>query len=264
MAAVKEEDNLNPDDIVVPNELSKSVDDPYQSERLDLTIRLQNDLGRKCYVDPHEAFPQATYYLDPNLKRPNYYLKKEQKFNKKVLLPNVNDNNMSPSPQKSQSSPNRKKKKKKSKRAQNQSDPNNLKMEVESESESDDDEEEFDDSNDSNVFDADDELFSASEVNLSKGDMNKEDKDKNFLSVFPKRKQDDDQKSESYELDNDKIKKMKQGQRGFSIDEDVFIDKTKKVLIINLYHYVKLIVCLNINRSKKSLEHGTVYLFHVY
>lgn len=236
MAQVKEEDNLSPDDIVVPNELSKSVDDPFQSEQLNLTIRLQNDLGRKCYVDPHEAFPQATYYLDPNLKRPNYYLKKEQKFNKTVLLPN---HEISPS-QKSQPSPNRirsKKKKKKSKRnrdrAQNQ-DPNNLKMEVESESDDDDEEEdddEFDESNDSNVFDADDELFSASEVNLnaSKGDKGHDDKDKNFLSVFPKRKQDEDQKSESYELDNDKIKKMKKGERGFSIDEDVFIDKTKKV-----------------------------------
>ena len=233
MAAVKEEDNLNVD--ILPNELSQSVDDPHQSEALNLTIRLQNDAGRKCYVDPHEAFPQATYYLDPTLKRPNYYLKKELKFNKKVLLP-IHEQYAMSSEQQSQPIPSTKRKKKKSKQAQNQNPSANLKMEVDSES---DDDDEFDTSNDhddENVFDADDELFSASEVNVNKdskggvvGGRGSEDKmDRNFLNVFPKRKQDDDQKSESYELDNDKIKKMKKGDKQSSTDEDVFIDKTSK------------------------------------
>ncbi len=85
----KEEEDSNIK--VVPNELSQSVDDPRESESLNLTIRLNNDLGRKCYVDPHEAFPQATYYLNTNLKRPNYYLKKEAKFNKKILIHHIHN-----------------------------------------------------------------------------------------------------------------------------------------------------------------------------
>ena len=238
MAAPKEEeeeDDMKNVDIL-PNELSHSVDDPSQSEALNLTIRLQNDLGRKCYVDPHEAFPQATYYLDSSLKRPNYYLKKEQKFNKKVLLPHqANDNLISPSKSSHltpNNQPSKRKKKRNKNKNNNNNDASNSKMEVDSESDDDDEfESEEEDIDDDNVFDADDELFSASEVNqnnLSKESVNK--KDDNFLSVFPKRnkgKIDDDQKSESYELDNDKIKKLKAGQRGFSIDDpDVIIDKS--------------------------------------
>eukprot|EP01084_Bolivina_argentea_P292092 502074_1 len=156
MAEVKEEDdNVK----VVPNELSQSVDDPRQSESLNLTIRLNNDLGRKCYVDPHEAFPQATYYLNTNLKRPNYYLKKEAKFNKKILIhgdqPSVNISEY--------------KSPKNKKQLNNNNNKNVSKMEVESESDDDDDdddEEPYMDNDDDDPFEADDELFSASDVNM--------------------------------------------------------------------------------------------------
>merc|ERR1712154_739629 len=118
---------------IVPNDLSHSVSDQKVSEALNLTIRLQNDLGRKCYVDPHEAFPQATYYLNTNLKRPNYYLKKEQKFNKKVLIN---------APNHGLNTPQKEKKRKKNKGIHKKGNNASSKMEVESESDDDDIEEE--------------------------------------------------------------------------------------------------------------------------
>merc|ERR1712129_375845 len=114
---------------ILPNELSHSVEDPRQSEALNLTIRLRSDLGRKCYVDPHGAFPQATYYLNSSLKRPNYYLKKEQTFDKKVLIHPHNASNIQVS-QLDDDDPNKHSNKKRKKRAKKKKkDNDNSKME---------------------------------------------------------------------------------------------------------------------------------------
>ena len=225
MAAVEEESPKG-NEVIIPNDLDQSVD-----SQTNLTIRLTKDSGRKCYVDPHEAFPQATYYLNHNLKRPNYYLKKEKRFNRKILIQqnsNLNQNN--DSLLSSPSSPAKKRRKKKTKNGQSA----NSKMEVDSDSDDDDDtesedEEEEEEEEDDDAFNgddhehfADDELFSDGNNALDGNGKSKnvDDNDhRNFLNIFPKRN-DEDQKSDSYELDADKLAKLGKGQRGFS-DEDL-------------------------------------------
>ena len=206
-AAVQESPKGN--ELIIPNDLDQSVD-----SQTNLTIRKFQHETRKCYVDPHEAFPQATYYLNHNLKRPNYYLKKEQRFNKKILIqhaPSDANSLLSPS---SPTVPAKKRRKKRAKDGQSA----NSKMEVESESDDDDDtESEEDDHADALNGDehdhahfADDELFS--DANHGAEAKPKADHlDRNFLNVFPKRDRDDDQKSDSYELDADKLAKLSRG-----------------------------------------------------
>eukprot|EP01084_Bolivina_argentea_P208402 355332_1 len=110
-------------------------------------------------------------------------------------------------------------------------------MEVESESDDDDDdddEEPYMDNDDDDPFEADDELFSASDVNMPPNKSHSDIHQKNnFLSVFPKRKNNnkgDDEKSESYELDSDKIKKIGKGGKaevGFSPSNNLLYEGNK-------------------------------------
>ncbi|ETO26433.1 sodium-potassium-chloride cotransporter [Reticulomyxa filosa] len=50
--------------------------------------------GRVCYVDPNELFPQATYYLHPNLKRPDYHKNSKKSGKNTKVLPKDSESNV--------------------------------------------------------------------------------------------------------------------------------------------------------------------------
>ena len=169
---------------ILPNDLSRSMD-----SRDALTVHHEHispslSSGRKCYVDPHEAFPQATYYLHHELKRPNYYLQKERSFNKKILIQKAHGQPAKLSALSALSPPRKAPKKRKLKPSEHKHDGNQNKMELDSESDDDEDDSDSDALDDERDHEADDELFS----------------DVHMAARSPR--------SESYELDEAKLREM--------------------------------------------------------
>ena len=96
LAQANDIEETSPDNVTSHDETTIESPQYYQRRRLKSIPNnpafSENDFGdrngKRCYVDPFEPFPQATYYLNTSLKRPKYEAQKTKRSSDANLLRN--------------------------------------------------------------------------------------------------------------------------------------------------------------------------------